>query len=300
MWLKVESKFPSHPKVCDAGDRLGAYGSGRVLALWLFASAYAVDQLTDGFIPRAVIAQCPHVRQPLVVAQAMVAAGLWHRANGGWDVHDFSRYNPSGSAVKASRDHERDKKRRQRASCPPSVPHSVPAMSRGDKSFVPPLVPGDSGGDSRARASESEIEIDPSTEVQEISSTPLRVAEPAVLTFPTVGDVHVTSWALIPSQIAEWEVAYPNVDVLAEARKALVWVQANPVKRKTARGMPKFLVAWLTRSVDSNRAVRPPASRTLSTAPRWYDECALLHSRTCADSNEHWLKVAKAADPVTT
>lgn len=80
----------------------------------------------------------------------------------------------------------------------------------------------------------------------------------AVLTFPTVGTVK--SWPLLRPQVDEWTKAYPGVDVLAECRKALAWVKANPAKTKTARGMPAFLVRWLGNATDSGKgAARSPA-----------------------------------------
>lgn len=94
------------------------------------------------------------------------------------------------------------------------------------------------------------------------SSTALTRAEPtapALLTFPTIG-VHGTSWAFSDSQLAEWQQAYPGLDVFAEVRKALVWVQANQSNRKTAKGMPRFLVSWLNRATNSRRSATPAAS----------------------------------------
>ena len=84
-------------------------------------------------------------------------------------------------------------------------------------------------------------------------------AEPPILIFPTIGKVK--AWSLTQPQIDSWAEAYPGHDILAECRKALVWVEAN--KRKTAGGMPKFLLSWLARSVD-----RPSAQphRMLSRA----------------------------------
>ena len=84
-------------------------------------------------------------------------------------------------------------------------------------------------------------------------------AEPPILIFPTIGKVK--AWSLTQPQIDSWAEAYPGHDILAECRKALVWVEAN--KRKTAGGMPKFLVSWLGRAVD-----RPSAQpqRMLSRA----------------------------------
>jgi hypothetical protein len=83
---------------------------------------------------------------------------------------------------------------------------------------------------------------------------------PAILTFETAG--HVRSWALTQRQVDEWRGLYPGLDVRAEAQKALAWVRADPGRRKTAKGMPKFLVNWFNRSQNSGRAravSAPPA-----------------------------------------
>ena len=77
--------------------------------------------------------------------------------------------------------------------------------------------------------------------------------EQPVLTFPTNGSP--PTWDLLPSKVAEWSVAYPQIDILAECRKALQWVKDN--RRKTARGMPRFLNSWLARSNDRPASVKP-------------------------------------------
>lgn len=82
-------------------------------------------------------------------------------------------------------------------------------------------------------------------------------SEPPVLTFPTVGTGGKT-WALTQSKLDLWTGLYPGVDVLAECRKALGWLDANPSKRKTAGGMARFLTAWLSRATD--RDVRAGSS----------------------------------------
>lgn len=73
-------------------------------------------------------------------------------------------------------------------------------------------------------------------------------ASTPVATFPCVG--RETTWPLLDSQVQEWAALYPNLDVLDECRKALAWIQANQGHRKTAKGMPRFLVGWLNRSVE--------------------------------------------------
>lgn len=92
-------------------------------------------------------------------------------------------------------------------------------------------------------------------------------AEPAVLEFPTVG-LHGVVWGLTKTQITEWQALFPSLDVLAEARAALAWVQANPGRRKTSKGMLRFLVGWLTRSCDrGNRNGQQPAMANKN--PEW-------------------------------
>jgi hypothetical protein len=77
------------------------------------------------------------------------------------------------------------------------------------------------------------------------SDPPSRV----VLEFPTVGTGGQV-WGLTDAQIAAWTAAYPSIDILAEAQKALAWVHANPGRRKTSGGMSRFLVSWLNRATD--------------------------------------------------
>jgi len=89
----------------------------------------------------------------------------------------------------------------------------------------------------------------------EVNSKPTPRA--AVLTFACVGQK--ATWPLDASQVAAWATVYPNLDVLAECRRANAYIEANPSKRKTAGGMPRFLVAWLNRSTDSGRGSSQPA-----------------------------------------
>lgn len=69
-----------------------------------------------------------------------------------------------------------------------------------------------------------------------------------VLVFATVGKPN--RWALTEDRVSDWETAYPNLDVRAQCRKAGAWLDANPTKRKTAVGMPRFLVNWLNNASD--------------------------------------------------
>ncbi len=89
---------------------------------------------------------------------------------------------------------------------------------------------------------------------------PSAASEPSMLTFPCVGSAK--EWLLLRSQVLTWESLYPGLPVEFECRKALAWVQAQPTRRKTAGGMPKFLVGWLNRSVNDRRPRVTPERRS--------------------------------------
>lgn len=72
-----------------------------------------------------------------------------------------------------------------------------------------------------------------------------------LMTFEVVGTPKM--WGLPQSLMDKFQEAYPDLNVLAECRKADAWLVANPTKRKTARGMSAFLNRWLARAVDSGR-----------------------------------------------
>lgn len=74
----------------------------------------------------------------------------------------------------------------------------------------------------------------------------------AVAVFPVVGKGG-PSWTLSEAQVASWRELYPTIDVLREVRKALAWCAANPGRRKTAKGMPAFLVNWLNKATNDTR-----------------------------------------------
>lgn len=46
---------------------------------------------------------------------------------------------------------------------------------------------------------------------------------------------------------------YPNIDVMIELRKAIHWCRVNPGRRKTQRGLGKFLNSWMTRASETER-----------------------------------------------
>lgn len=48
-----------------------------------------------------------------------------------------------------------------------------------------------------------------------------------------------------------WRNTYPAVDVEQELRRMIAWLDSNPTKRKTRRGIERFINNWLARTQDS-------------------------------------------------
>ncbi len=89
----------------------------------------------------------------------------------------------------------------------------------------------------------------------------------AALIFPVRG--RSAGWTLDPAIADGWTDTYPDLDVSAELRKARAWIEANPRKRKSPAGMPKFLIAWLNRATH-DRVARPIARKNGATSDDVY------------------------------
>lgn len=51
-------------------------------------------------------------------------------------------------------------------------------------------------------------------------------------------------------KIALWKETYPGVNVEQELKRMTAWLDANPTRRKTKRGITKFINGWLSREQD--------------------------------------------------
>jgi len=53
-------------------------------------------------------------------------------------------------------------------------------------------------------------------------------------------------------QVSEWTEAFPGIDVKAQLKQAKAWLGANPTRKKTRRGILRFVVAWLDRAQNKS------------------------------------------------
>lgn len=59
-----------------------------------------------------------------------------------------------------------------------------------------------------------------------------------------------TEYGITQEDIEHWKGLYPAVDVMTELRKMRGWCESNPTKRKTRRGIVRFINSWLAKEQD--------------------------------------------------
>jgi hypothetical protein len=236
-WIKVEITTPDKPEVVRLADRLGIDQdavAGKLVRFWIWADQQSVDGdslgVTSAFIDR--LTNCPGF------SAGLLEVGWLTSRNGRLSVPHFDRHN--GQTAK-SRALTKDRVKRSR-----NAPDVTPALPESEKSEI--------------REEKKEGSKPPGKATHNVPGGP---APAAVLVFPVVGDT--TEWGLEESKLAEYRESFPDLDVLAECRKARQWCLDNKTNRKTAGGMPKFLGSWLSRAQNSGvaRGHAKPTRRTV-------------------------------------
>lgn len=59
-----------------------------------------------------------------------------------------------------------------------------------------------------------------------------------------------TLYGITQEKIQHWQELYPAVDILQELKKMQGWLEANPTKRKTKKGILRFVTSWLSKAQD--------------------------------------------------
>jgi len=101
-------------------------------------------------------------------------------------------------------------------------------------------------------------------------NTGAKHAEPTIKTKPEQGaDTAAitlllndgTEHMVYQSQVAAWARLYPAVDIPQQLRNMKGWIDANPQKRKTKRGINAFINSWLTKTQNTNGHYTSPQTK---------------------------------------
>lgn len=84
-------------------------------------------------------------------------------------------------------------------------------------------------------------------------------------------------------KIALWRETYPAVNVDQELRRMIAWLDSNPTKRKTRRGVERFINSWLARTQDSGGS-------------KGGKEVSAAVGNNVYNTDEGWKRISRAID----
>ena len=102
-WFKVDDNLAFHAKTVAAGNA--------AMGLWVRAGSWCAQQLTDGHVPDHIVTVLGTAPQ----ARKLVAAGLWTRAEGGFQFHEWNERQPNREQIETERAAARERMRAIRA-----------------------------------------------------------------------------------------------------------------------------------------------------------------------------------------
>ncbi len=125
------------------------------------------------------------------------------------------------------------------------------------------------------RETDTQYSIELGKDIDRVRNT--SCTEPETLTHvPAVIELVLNDKTLYPitqDDVDEWQSIYPAVDILLELRKMKGWCNANPQKRKTRRGIKRFINSWLAREQDKggikNHEAESESTEYTSSAKLW-------------------------------
>lgn len=87
-------------------------------------------------------------------------------------------------------------------------------------------------------------------------SEPIKLASEPSIEPPVISLIlnDKTYYNINQEAINEWKKLYPAVDIVQELKKMKGWCDSNSARRKTRRGIRRFINGWLAKEQDRNHA----------------------------------------------
>lgn len=96
-WVRLDTQFANNPKVVE----LVAKKQFQAAFSYVCGLAYSGAHGTDGYIPEHCLFLVHATKRE---AAALVNAGLWNTAPGGWDINGWDEFQVSDDAAKKRRE----------------------------------------------------------------------------------------------------------------------------------------------------------------------------------------------------
>jgi len=258
-WIKVCDNTPDKSEVWAIAKALNIHrllAFGALVKVWLWAD----KELTSG--KNHIIAELELIDDLTNIkglAGAMLKVGWLLQVDGGFTFPNIDRHISETAKARALAANRMAKSRGKSSSSP------VAQKLRSERN-----ISATDNGKYVAQKLRSERNISATREEkrredkrrEEIAEEESGSAPPAATTetdkpihrFPIQGANGMDAkrdWNLSREQVERFRELFPTVDVLAECRKALAWIEADPKRRKTAGGYPRYLTGWLNRTAET-------------------------------------------------
>jgi hypothetical protein len=103
-----------------------------------------------------------------------------------------------------------------------------------------------------------------------------------------------TDYQADDKDIVAWQRTYPAIDVHQELNAMESWLDANPTRRKTSKGIKRFINSWLARAQDRGGSPqvkqKTTKSKDISIEDKLADISWIQHEGVKARAKEFYLK----------
>jgi hypothetical protein len=96
-WVRLDTQWPQNPKFLMLAEEK----KWRAITVYMAGLGYAGVHETAGFVPAVAL---PFLHSTKKEAQELVGVGLWHPAQGGWDINGWAEFQPSPDSAKKRRE----------------------------------------------------------------------------------------------------------------------------------------------------------------------------------------------------
>lgn len=282
---RLNTQLPHHPKTRKLLRRLGPAGPWSFVCLIAWTAANRPSGSLDKMDEEDVELAADWDGEPGALVDALTTVGFLDPTENGYQLHDWEDHQPwlagqerrSEAARKAALARHRGKAQDRADPCDTHADScgSNAGRSNSHADRTNPLCPvSESDSDSEPNSSPGESE----PHRRELYS-PSRAREgraedsaPPLIALPLNDG---SSYPVTEDQWHEWAGLYPAVDVMAELRKMKGWLDSNPDRKKTKKGIRRFITNWLSRAQD--RGGSPNLGR--GSQPRGMDAVTAMAER---------------------
>jgi hypothetical protein len=274
-WARIDDRANGNAKLIALSDA--------AWRMWGCGLIFAQANLTDGFIASGAIATFgvkARDRRKVIneLCRSLVKgkAPLWHRVDGGYQIHDYLQWNESREAI--LRERERAKSRADRFRRRFNDQAGVTNGARhGDQ------LPFDQGGDQALRT--------PHVNRTTPTTTPTEVEDQDHL-FDRFWGAYPKHRRVVKQRAHRaWLKLRPTSDLVDRMLDALAWQSRTEQWTKDGGRYVPHPSTWLNDHRWEDECGGPPR-----TVESWIEECQRIHSGACKDSPSHYWQKDRDAE----